>query len=138
MPLDPALVKSTFFARLKSDTAGAAVRALLGAGATSVIDAEDLKLPLPAEPFVVLRAGSISGAQGDIRQCVLTWWIYDAVPKRHVRINAILAAIQAAYPLYTYPYGELRSTNISQEISEDAAVGKRPSRSIQYTYTTRR
>ncbi len=138
MPLNPALVKSQFLNRLKVDTAGAAVRALLGDAGNSVIEADDLKQRIPLEPFIVLRAGNIGGAQFDIRQCVLTWWVYDAVPKRHVRINPIIAAIQAAYPLYTFAIGELRSTNISQEISEDAAVGKRPSRSIQYTYTTRR
>lgn len=136
MPLDPAIVKSQFKAVLTTDAAGAAVRSLLGS-ATSIIDAEDLRKPLPVEPFIVLRAGSIGGDRDDVRPCVLTWWIYDTVPRRFTRINPIVAAIQAAYRPYTFAIGKLTISGISQEIAEDAALDKRPSRSIQYTYTRR-
>lgn len=138
MALNPTIVKSAFFDILKSDTAGAAVRLLLGAGANSVIHAEDMRQPLPAEPFIVLRAGAITGAQFDVRQVVLTWWIYDSVLKRFVNIDAILPAIEDTYTHNSIAFGRLTISGISQEIPEDAAVGKRPSRSIQYTYTTRR
>ncbi len=136
MPLDPALVKSQFKAVLTTDSAGAAVRELLNSVA-SIIDAEDLRKPLPLAPFVVLRAGNIGGDRDDVRPCVLTWWVYDDVPRRFSRINPILTAIQAAYRHYTFAIGKLTISNISQEIAEDAALDKRPSRSIQYTYTRR-
>jgi hypothetical protein len=139
MPLDPAAITASFFAVLKSDAAGAAVRDILGAQAASVVMADDLKLAsLPRPPFLALRPGPITGARYQVRTCFFTWWVYDEAALRFTRINAVLPLIEAAYTAHVIPYGRTDlAGGISQEIPRDRAL-ERPTRSITLTYTTRR
>jgi len=138
MALSPADITASFFAVLKSSTAGAAVRAALGAQGASVIPADDLKTAGLVFPLVALRAGPITGERYQPRACFFTWWVYDEAIKRFTRINQILPLIEAAYTAHIIAYGRTDlAGGISQEIPEDRALG-RPTRSITFTYTTRR
>jgi hypothetical protein len=139
MPLDPADITESFFAVLKSDAAGSAVRDILGAQAASVIMADDLKKELlPKAPFIALRPGPITGQRYGVRTCFFTWWVYDEALLRFTRINAVLPLIEAAYTARIIPYGRTDlAGGISQEIPRDRAL-ERPTRSITLTYTTRR
>jgi len=129
-----ATINGLLFARLKSDAAGAAVRAALGAGAQSVIPAEQLRRePRPARLMAVWRGGSVGGASGDMRGITGTWWIYDDPPQGYARIDALIPLIEAAYPLDVIAPGETRITLIGQQ-SEDGTLGGLLVRPVQLTY----
>jgi hypothetical protein len=99
MARTPLQIKAAFYAVLKSDTAGTAVRAALGNGASSVIEKEDLKAkPAPAAPFVALQWGVGGGPRTGTNTYFPTWWLYDDAPYRHTRLEALIALIEAAYP----------------------------------------
>jgi hypothetical protein len=89
--------------RLYSDSNGSAVRALLGAGASSVIHAKELSetratdIVLPARPFIALRPGAIPTTDRVIEQPQFTWFVYDDPSQGYYRINAILPALATAY-----------------------------------------
>ncbi|SRR5580765_3223272 len=92
-------VKSAFFTVLKSGSPGAAVRAALGAGASSVITRTALKqTPLPAAPFAVIQYGAAPGARFQPRTLFATWWLYDDAQREWKRLNELAPLIEAAYP----------------------------------------
>jgi hypothetical protein len=101
MSLTPQQLKAAFFNVLKTDSAGTAVRAALGDGATSVIPKEDLNKPLPATPFVVFQwIGQPSGGSRNrgIRTYYPIWFLYDDIVKQYFRLEALIPLIEAAYP----------------------------------------
>lgn len=129
-----ASINGLLYARLKSDAAGASVRAALGAGAQSIIPAEHLRRePRPARLMVVWRGGSVGGASGDMRGITGTWWLYDDPAQGYVRIDALVPLIEAAYPLHVFSPGETRITLIGQQ-SEDTTLGGLLVRPVQLTY----
>jgi hypothetical protein len=129
-----ATINGLLFARLKSDTAGAAVRAALGAGAASVIPATHLRRePRPVRPMLVWRGSSVGGQSGEMRDIIGTWWIYDDPAQGFARIDALIPLIEAAYPIDVIDPGETRITLIGQQ-SEDAALGGLLVRFVQITY----
>ena len=94
-------IKADFFAVLKSDRAGATVRAALGDGATSVIPKEDLDRPLPATPFLVFQwIGQPSGGARNrgVNTFYPIWWLYDDIAHRYYRLEALIPLIETAYP----------------------------------------
>jgi hypothetical protein len=138
MPIKLTAVEDAFYAVLRTDSTGAAVRtALVGDGASAVIWAADLKIALPRSPFVALAIGPVVGKRQDVRQHVLTWFVYDDAPRRWSRIDAIIPLIETAYPADAITFGDTNIVSISQPFT-DAALGSRPARSIQFVYTTRR
>lgn len=99
----PALTDAVY-ARLASDAAGAAVRTALGAGASSVLMAEDLRVEgltiaaLPARPIVALRRGAVPTTQRAIVDVpVYTWYAYDDVDVGYGNLEALAPLIAAAY-----------------------------------------
>lgn len=129
--------RAAIYARLKSDAAGAAVRAATGPGtAAGVIPAHRLRLPRPAPPFLVGRAGVISGQSDAMRGVVFTWWIYDEPEQGYARIDALIDLVSAAYPLDALAWGETRVTQIGQQ-GEDSSLGGLLMCPIQITYLRR-
>lgn len=138
MPIKLTAVEDAFYNVLKVDSAGGAVRAaLVGAGADAVLWAADIKLALPAAPFIALAIGPVPGHRQDVRQHTFTWYVYDDPPRRWARIAQIIPLIEAAYPADAITFGDTNVISISQTFT-DAALGSRPARSIQFVYTTRR
>lgn len=99
MSLSPQAIKSAFFNVLYSASAGTAVRAALGNGATSVIAREDLTATsLPTPPFIALQWGTGGGPRNrEVRTFLPVWWLYDAPAQRHFRLEALIPLIEAAY-----------------------------------------
>jgi hypothetical protein len=134
MPPDLAAINGLLYARLKSDTAGAAVRAALGAGAAGIIPAERLRVePRPARVLLVWRGGSVGGQSGEMRGVTGVWWCYDDPNQGYARIDALVPLIEAAYPLSALAWGETRITMIGQA-TEDATLGGLLVRPLQLTY----
>lgn len=100
MGLTPTQLKTAFFNVLKTSSAGAPVRAALGAGATSVIEREDLKGVLPALPLVALQWG-VRASGGKRNRGVKTfypiWFLYDGTAYRQTRLEPLVTLIEAAY-----------------------------------------
>lgn len=95
----PNQIAAATFARLKTDPAGAALRALLGAGAASVITADALKVGaelLPARPLVALRVGPVP-TLGHVDGHAYSLWIYDDPDQGTARIDQIAAAVPLAF-----------------------------------------
>jgi hypothetical protein len=129
--------RALLYARLKSDAAGAAVRAATGPkSADGVIPAHLLRKPLPARPFVCARAGVISGQSDSMRGVILTWWIYDDPGEGYARIDALIDLVSAAYPIDALAWGETRITLIGQQ-GEDSSLGGLLLCPIQITYLRR-
>ncbi len=134
--VDIQLVSSQFWARLASDAAGASVRAALGAGATSIIHADQLAIePRPARPLLAGRGGQLTGQSGEMRQLWWRWWVYDDPTQMYWRINGLLPLIEQAYPLHALPHGEIRVGIVTDERPDTTL--KLLTRSIQLIYTTR-
>lgn len=137
MPLDPQALQTTFYAILKTDTAGADARAALGAGGNSIIPASKLNRDaLPVAPFLALRAGPIPGARHQVRNAFFAWWVYDDPINEHWRINGILPLIEAAYPKEAIAFCATELVSIDQELT-DHTLG-RTVRAIRFVVRTRR
>lgn len=129
MRSNPALVTKVAYERIKSAAPGAAVRALLGAGAASVLPWTALAAgatALPARPLVAYKPGVISPIAG-IDQHGGEWWIYDDPDQGTWRIDQVAAALFAAYdpdlaPALPYPVGAARVDTLS-EPRVDRALG---------------
>lgn len=134
MPPDLAAINGLLYAQLKTALAGAAVRAALGAGAASIIPANQLRQePRPARVLLVWRGGSVGGASGEMRPLTGVWWIYDDPNQGYARIDALVPLIEAAYPVACLAWGETRVTLIGQG-TEDATLGGLLVRPLQVTY----
>lgn len=143
MPIDVASLSSQAYARLQTDALGAAVRSALGAGAESVIWAEQLKRydhdhPMPDRPLAALRMGAVSGQAYDTRILTFTWWLYDelwAADPPHARIDALVPLVEAAYPRTSLPFVEVKTANVGQG-TDDEILGLRV-RPVQFAIYTR-
>lgn len=123
--IDIQLLNKAIYDRLRSDAAGASVRALLGGSTNSVIHAAALGGGIPARPFVALRAGAIPGASRDVRIPTWTWWIYNEKAAGYAKIGDIVEAIEAAYTatpisLSTTVVDRVEVANIGAETSDEA------------------
>jgi hypothetical protein len=136
--VDLQLVTSQIWARLASDldAPAAAVRAALGAGATSIIHADQLvQEPRPARPFLAFRGGSLTGESFDMRPFFCRWFVYDDPGQGHWRINGLVPLIEAAYPRFCVPYGRIVVSLVTDERPDDTL--NLLFRSIQLIYTRR-
>jgi hypothetical protein len=131
--IDLTATNASLYAVLKSDAAGAGVRAATGPGtAAGVIPAHLLKQPRPARPLVVWRGGVVGGESDQLRSVNGTWWVYDDPEQGSVRINTIISLIESAYPPDAIASGRTTVTGIGQEI-EDISLGLL-ARAITLTY----
>ncbi|HMQ30012.1 MAG TPA: hypothetical protein PKD53_04755 [Chloroflexaceae bacterium] len=126
----PATIHQLAFQRLKSEPAGSALRALLGAAGASVIPATELgKAALPPRPFVAYRPGATTNVLG-IDQHQAAWWVYDDPAQGTWRIDQVVAALAPAYLLergaapLPSPAGPVRLV-AADEPREDLALGLR-------------
>lgn len=134
MVIDLASINGLLYAQLKTATAGAPVRAALGAGAASIIPAERLRQEShPARVLLVWRGGSVGGQSGDIRPITGVWWVYDDPHQGYARIDTLVPLIEAAYPRNALAWGETRVSFVGQA-TEDATLGGLLVRPIQITY----
>ena len=95
----PVAVAAAVRARIATDGAGAACRALLGAGAGSVIAASALEVGvpgLPLRPLLALSLGPVP-TTGGADQHTASWYIYDDASQGTARIDAIATALVALY-----------------------------------------
>ncbi len=139
MARTPAQLKSAFWNVLYTDTAGTAVRAALGAGATSIVERQGLSAGvtnLPARPFIALQWGNGGGVRNrGIQTFFPVWWAYDEDLYGWGRLEDLVALIHAAYGedsismCYTdfLPVRELT----------DQALGGLPAKSLPFTIRTR-
>jgi hypothetical protein len=127
---DPSIIAALAFNRVKSDAAGASVRAMLGEEGASVIPADHLgRGDLPARPLLAYRPGPVPTVAGvDVHNG--GWLIYDDPGQGTYRIGQIAAALALAYdldrgaPPLPSPAGVARVGSLS-EPREDAALGLR-------------
>lgn len=125
--IDVSNINAQLFTRAATDADGAALRALLGAGAagwvppltTSIIPAHQLaKERLPQLPLLVWRRLPISGENGELRLVVGIWYVYDQPSQGYWRIGQIATALQALYIGWAIAFGEL-TTSIGGEQHDD-------------------
>lgn len=99
----PALT-AVVFNRLAFDAAGSPVRAALGAGATSILHAAQLRREtLPARPFVALRRFAVPIRDRIIWLPRYNWYVYDDSAYEYTRIEALLPLIGTAYDYASAP-----------------------------------
>jgi hypothetical protein len=101
--IDLSALTAAVWDRLASDAAGADVRAALGAGATSVLMAEDLRIEgltveeLPARPLLALRRGAVPVVGRVVNTPVYTWYAYDDIDVGYGQLEALVPLVAAAY-----------------------------------------
>ena len=81
--IDLAALTEAVYQRLKSESAGAALRAFLPAEAAAILLAEDVRqegltvATLPARPILALRRGAAPQLDRVITAPIYTWYCYD-------------------------------------------------------------
>lgn len=136
-------ITSDFYARAKTDAAGATLRGLLGA-TSSIIPADWLPRyatasALPTLPLLAHRSGTLAGAPQGVARLYFAWHCYDAAERQYIKINAVLAALLDLYPNWPrtiFPGFEITGFNVTQE-RPDSAVFNLPVRAITFQLTTR-
>ncbi len=100
---DLAAANAALYAWVQSGPAGAAVRALLPAGADGVIPARLLPRDtgpvgaLPRSPFLAWQPGPVGGRDGEMRVGVGAWYVYGDLAAGEQPILSVAAAVAAAY-----------------------------------------
>lgn len=101
--IDLYALSTAIYNRLAADAAGAAVRAALGAGAQSVLMAEDLRvegltvLALPTRPLIALRRGAVPQSGRVVSLPVYVWYCYDDPAVGYGRLETLPLLIASAY-----------------------------------------
>lgn len=101
--IDLYALTAAVYARLKSESAGADVRAFLPDGAGAVLLAEDLRvegltvLDLPARPILALRRGAAPQLDRVVTQPIYTWYAYDDPSVGYGRLEQLPYLIWQAY-----------------------------------------
>ena len=101
--IDLAALTSAVYERLKSDSAGADVRAFLPASSSAVLLAEDLRVEgltvvdLPARPLLALRRGAAPQIDRVVTMPLYTWYAYDDPSTGYGRLEQLPLLIAQAY-----------------------------------------
>lgn len=101
--IDLAALTEAVFQRLKSDTAGAAVRSFLPSGSDAILLAEDVRVEgltvqaLPARPILALRRGAAPQLAQVITQPIYTWYAYDDPSVGYGRLEQLPLLLRQAY-----------------------------------------
>ncbi len=101
--VDLAALTAAVYARLKSDSAGDDARTLLGAGADSVLLAEDLRVEgltiaqLPERPLIALRRGPAPTDGRVVSRPIYTWYCYDDPATGYGNLEQLPLAVANAY-----------------------------------------
>lgn len=127
--IDLAAITGAVFERLRTDAAGAAVRAALGVGVSSVLHAEDLRVEglgvraLPARPLVALRRGAVPQSQRVVYQPIYTWYCYDDPAIGYGRIEALPLLIAQAFAsrliVSTTAVGAQETSGVGAQLRDD-------------------
>lgn len=142
MSLSLATIHNDFYARAATASAGATLRALLGA-TSSIIPADKLAratsaAALPTLPLLAWRAGTIAGVPEAVVRLFFHWYVYDVSEKQYVRINPIVSALIDLYPGHPVVFSGYAVTGIqvAQE-RPDLALFNLPVRAVTFQLTTR-
>lgn len=129
-PLTVSSVKTAFYLLPKSDSAGAPIRAALGAG--GVMTTRQFRLtPQAHGPLIVVRFGPLTGARQMVRTLYPTLWLYDDAQQDWSRLNALTDLIEPIVTEDCIAFCDTRyATGISDEII-DATV-TRPCLAMRY------
>lgn len=101
--IDLAALTEAVFQRLKSDSAGASVRAFLPSGASAILLAEDVRVEgltvqtLPARPLLALRRGAVPPLDRVVSSPIYTWYGYDDPSVGYGRLEQLPQLIAGAY-----------------------------------------
>jgi hypothetical protein len=101
--IDLAALTEAVYQRLKSDAAGAALRAWLPAGASAILLAEDVRnealtvLDLPARPLLALRRGATPQLDRVVTMPIYTWYGYDDPSVGYGRLEQLPYLLYHAY-----------------------------------------
>ncbi len=117
-------LNTAVFNRLRSDSAGSAIRALLADGASGVIHFKDLNAEsLPGRRFIAIKPLAIPTSDRIVQRPTYQFWIYDDPNQGFHRINAVLPLLYIAYDYLTNPLtlasgaiGFVDTDNPSQEL----------------------
>lgn len=139
MALTPQQLKTAFYNVLYSDSAGSAVRAALGAGASSVIDRTAIGAgvtSLPARPFVSLSWGDGGGPRNrGVKTFYPIWWLTDDDSYKWKRLEALVDLIHAAYAEDSIAMAYLDFLPVRELTNR--ALGGMPEKSVLFTLRTR-
>lgn len=145
MALALSTITDDFYSRAATDSAGATLRALLGA-TSSIIPADKLVRyaagPASAMPTLALlawRAGTVVGVGQGVTRFYFNWYAYDSQAREYFQINKIIAALLDLYPNWPrtiFPGFEITGFTVTQE-RPDSAVFNLPVRAISFQLTTR-
>jgi hypothetical protein len=101
--IDLAALTEAVFQRLKSDSAGATLRAFLPAGADAIMLAEDVRvegltvLELPKRPILAMRRGATPQLDRVATGPIYTWYCYDDPSVGYGRLEQLPKLIADAY-----------------------------------------
>lgn len=101
--VDLAALNQAVWDRLAADADGALVRGALGAGAASILMAEQLReeglrvQSLPTRPLIALRRGATPTVARVVFIPVYTWFLYDDPDVGYGRIEILIPLIGKAY-----------------------------------------
>lgn len=101
--IDVPAITLAVWRRLAVDVDGAAVRALLGDAANSVMMAQDLRLEvlraraLPARPLVALRRATTPTVERVVVMPTFIWYTYDDTANGYGRLDALPLAFADAF-----------------------------------------
>lgn len=102
--IDLAALTEAVYQRLASDSAGAAVRSFLPAGASAIFpNVEDLRVEgltvqtLPTRPIIAPRRGAAPQLDRVVTAPIYTWYCYDDPSVGYGRLEQLPALIAAAY-----------------------------------------
>lgn len=101
--IDLAALTEAVYQRLKSESAGAALRAFLPAEAAAILLAEDVRqegltvATLPARPILALRRGAAPQLDRVITAPIYTWYCYDDPSVGYGRLEQLPKLIADAY-----------------------------------------
>lgn len=116
---------AALYNRVAVDSAGSAVRTLVGAGSVSSIFpySELNDLAGRVQPYLVWKPGAVGGQGGDQRTLAAQWWIYVKPTDAPHKLHQIAAALETLYG-YTnrlaIPGGELVSNGPGQPFPDKA------------------
>lgn len=98
MSLNLALLTKLVLERATLDDLGTELRSLLGAGAASIIAADELRSDdLPPMPIIALRRGPAPTSERALRVPLYTWYAFDDVLEGGWRIDGLLTALIRLY-----------------------------------------
>lgn len=101
--IDIQTINMALWQRLTVDASGSALRAALGAGASSIVMADDIRIEglmvrtLPARPFVAFRRGPAPTIARVVRRPIYHMHCYDDPAVGYGRLDTLPALLESAF-----------------------------------------